>query len=298
MDFTRRQVLQAMAVAAAGAVLPTQARAGAPIVAYKGKQLETVKKVVESLGGMGRFVSKGDKVVIKPNMGFAVPPLRAATADPNVVRVLAIMALEAGAKSVQVLDNPVHPAIACAARNGYEEVLGKLDDVHVKLLKDARYFAEVVIPRGKQLKKAQVMRPILECDCLINVPVAKSHGGALVSFSLKNWMGAVKNRRTWHADMDLHQAIADFATYIQPKLIILDATRALTTGGPGGPGEIKELFTIIGGTDHVAIDSVAVQLAKWNGRALKPQDVPHIRLAAEAGVGTIPTAWIPILTVA
>jgi uncharacterized protein (DUF362 family) len=292
-------MLQGLAAAGAMAALspaPLSATSG-EMFAFQGEAGAAVKKVVESLGGMKRFVSKGDKVVIKPNLGFAVPPLRGATTDPAVIRTLAELALEAGAKSVQVLDNPVHPIIACEARNGMATALEKVPGLVLKLLKDEKYFADVTIPRGRQLKRAQVMRAILECDALINVPVAKSHSGALVSFSLKNWMGAVKNRHEWHNDFDLHQAIADFATFIKPKFIVLDATRALVTGGPGGPGEVKPLQIIAGGLDPVAIDAFAVQLSPWNGKTLKPHDVPHIRLAEEMGIGKVATAAIPILPV-
>lgn len=296
MKVTRREMLQGLAATAVAATLPAvpAVAASSNVVAYKGESIATLKKVIEAMGGMSKFVSKGDQVVIKPNMGFGVPPGRGANTDPVLVRTVAEMVLEAGAKSVQIIDNPVHPIIACEARNGYQAVIGKLDNVIVKLTKDERFFGDVAIPRGVQLKRAQVMRPILGCDVLINMPTAKSHGGSLVSFGLKNWMGAVKNRREWHADFDLHQAIADFATFIKPNLILVDATHCLATGGPGGPGEIHNLQTIIGGTDQVAVDSVAVRLTTWNGRQLKPEDVPHIRLAAAAGVGKIEVAGLPI----
>ncbi|NLH48421.1 MAG: DUF362 domain-containing protein [Myxococcales bacterium] len=287
MKITRREMLQGMIAAAAAAQVPLVAQAAPPVIGFKGEPSAVVRQLIEKLGGMSKFVSKGDKVVIKPNMGFASVPSHGATTDPIVVRTLAELALAAGAKSIQVLDNPVHPIIACEARTTFRKELGTLHDVTVQWVNDDKFFAPVAIPRGRQLKKAAVLRPVLDCDCLINVPTAKSHGGALVSFSMKNWMGVVKNRREWHGDFDLHQAIADFSTFIKPKLIILDATRVLASGGPGGPGEVKVLQTVYGGFDPVAIDSVAVTLSDWNGKKLKPLDVPHIRFAVEMGVGQL-----------
>jgi len=300
MELTRREMLKIMAATGAVALWPkwaTDAHAARRIVAYKGEQAATVRKVVEELGGIKKFIAKGDKVVIKPNMGFAVPPLRSSNTDPIVIRTLAELVLEAGAKSVQILDNPVHPIAMCKLRNGIAKELEDLDDVYIDLVKDEKFFADVAIPHGRKLKRTRVLRAILEADAVINAPMAKSHGGSIVSFSLKNWMGAIKNRIEWHRDINLHQAIADFATYIKPKFTILDATRALTTGGPGGPGEIKHLQTIIGGLDQVAIDSFAVGLATWNGKSYQPADIPHIKLAAEQGVGSMDLSGLITLTV-
>lgn len=289
VEMTRREMLQSMLAAAAAGLTPlSSVQAAEPaVVGFKGEQRAAVRKVIDKMGGMSRFVAKGDKVVIKPNMGFASAPNHGATTDPLVVRALAELALEAGAKSIQVLDNPVHPIIACEARCTFRKELASLHDVTVQWVKDEKFFATVAIPNGRQLKRANVLRPVLDCDCLINVPTAKSHGGSLVSFGMKNWMGVVKNRGEWHGDFDLHQAIADFSTFIRPKLIILDATRVLATGGPGGPGEVKVLQTVYGGVDPVAVDSAGVTLSTWNGKTLKPLDVPFIRLAVEMGIGRL-----------
>jgi uncharacterized protein (DUF362 family) len=299
MKLTRREMLEGMAAAAAAATLPAgELFAGAEnMVGFKGDPAESVKKAIETLGGISKFVAKGDKVVIKPNMGFASPPDKGANTSPVVVYTIAELALKAGAKSVQVLDNPVQNPQACAERNGYQAALAKLPDVVVKLVRDAEFFAPVEIPNGRQLRKAKVMRALLDADTIISVPTAKSHGGAMVTFSLKNWMGAVSNRGEWHREFDLHQCIADFATYIKPKLIVLDASRIMTTNGPSGPGELKKLQTILAGTDQVAIDSVAVTFSDWDGRKLGPNDVPHIRIAAEMGVGRIRTAALPIRSI-
>jgi len=295
MDITRRQMLQMIAatgVVVAAPPLSELALAAAEprVVAFKGEQAATVRKIVERLGGINKFIAKGDKVVIKPNMGFSTAPLRSANTDTVVIRTLAEMALEAGAKQVQILDNPVHPAPLCKMRSGIVEALAGLDDVFVQWVKNEKFFGDVVIPNGRQLKRTQVMKAILECDALINAPMAKSHGGAIVSMGLKNWMGAVKNRQEWHSTFNMHQALADFGTYIyndkRLKFTILAATRGLATGGPGGPGEVRHLQTIIGGFDPVAIDSFGLSLSAWNGKNYKPHQVPYMQIAEEMGLGS------------
>jgi uncharacterized protein (DUF362 family) len=296
MKITRREMIQGMAAATAVATMMpgNLLAANEDAVAFQGDGPTATKKVIEALGGMKKFVSKGDKVVIKPNMGWASAPAQGANTDPLIVKTLVEMALNAGAKSVLIVDNPVQQLAQCKERNGYDEVFKKMSDVAVRLVRDDKFFVEVNLPKARQLKTAMVIRELIECDTLINAPIAKSHGSALVTFSMKNWMGAVQNRGAFHHDFDLHQSIADFSTFIKPKLIILDATRVMTTKGPAGPGDVKLMYRVYGGTDPVAVDSIAVTLTPWNGKELKAADVGYIRLAAEMGVGRIRTAELPV----
>ncbi len=243
------------------------------------------KAAVDMMGGMRRFVSKGDKVVIKPNMGFGNPPEEATTTEPRVVRALAEMALEAGAKRVMIFDNPCHRADIAVEVCGMKKALQGLDDTFVFTIRSSRFFREVSIPKGKVLKKTKIAVDILEADTIINAPVAKSHGSAYVSFGMKNWMGAVEERTAWHTLIDLHEAIADIATFIRPKLTVLDATRVLVSGGPGGPGPIKNLKKIVAGTDPLAVDIYGLTLAKWGGSGYRVQDIPHFQHAILRQVG-------------
>lgn len=293
MNITRRELLKLLAQGGAALAL---SRFGTSVLAWAESAPDLVvitgddpakntRAAIDALGGIRRFVSKGDKVVIKPNMGFSNPPYKATTTEPMVVRALSEMALSAGAKRVMVFDNPTHNPDIVHEVCGIKKALEKLDDVFVYVLRRDNLFREVAIPKGKVLKKQDVAIDILEADVIINVPIAKSHGSAKVTFGMKNWMGVVKNRMYWHIT-NLNQAIADFATFIRPKLTVLDATRALVTGGPGGPGEIAVLKTIVAGTDPVAVDAYALKLAKWGGKGYKVEDVPYILKAAEMGVGS------------
>ena len=255
-----------------------------------------VREAVQSLGGMGRFVSKGDVVVIKPNMGFGNPRSNNATTDPDVVRALAELALQAGAKRILVFDNPCHNPKIVLEVSGIKDRLTDLHDTFVFIIKEERFFRQVTLPKAQVLKTSEVSIDILEADVIINVPVAKAHSSALVTFGMKNWMGVVKNRKPFHAWLDMHQAIADIASYIKPKLTVLDATRALVTNGPGGPGKILNLQTIVAGTDPVAIDAYATTLAPWDDKGYRPDQIPYIVKAAKMGLGQISLDKLNIVT--
>jgi uncharacterized protein (DUF362 family) len=98
--------------------------------------------------------------------------------------------------------------------------------------------------------------------------------------------------------MNLHQAIADLATVIRPALTVVDATRALTSGGPGGPGKTVELDTVVAGTDPVAVDSYTVGITQWYNKSFTGRSVKHVVAAAELGLGEIDTAKMNIKEVA
>lgn len=302
MNITRRELLKLLAQGSAALAL---SRFGAPALAWAKSFPDLVviagddpakntRAAIDELGGIHRFVSRGDKVVIKPNIGFGNPSYKATTTEPKVVRALAEMALGAGAKRVMVFDNPCHSPDIAIEVCGVKKELEGLDDTFVYLLRRDNLFREVTIPDGKVLKKQEVAIDLLEADVVINVPVAKSHGAAKVTFGMKNWMGVVKNRMYWHIT-NLNQAIADFATFVRPKLTLLDATRALVTGGPGGPGEIVNLKIIVAGIDPVALDAYALTLAKWGGKGYKLTDVPYILKAASMGVGSYELEKLDIL---
>lgn len=124
-------------------------------------------------------------------------------------------------------------------------------------------------------------------DLFINLPTAKSHSATGASFGLKNLMGLVWDRGSFHRDFDLQQGIADMGTILRPQLAILDAVRLLKTGGPAGPGDVDPFDGVVVGADPVAVDAFGVGLATWNGQSHQPDQVAHIRYAAEHGLGTL-----------
>lgn len=245
-------------------------------VSKDGSPAAMTEKVVKALGGIKKFVKKGNKVVIKPNIAWNRTPDQAATTHPEVVAALVKMCVEAGASSVIVTDVTCHPWKTTFVTTGIKDAVETCGGI----MKAPEKFVKVQIPQGVVLKEAEILEDILNADVVINVPVVKVHGSnAKVTISMKNWMGAVKDRGFFHRT-DLNQCIADISSFLKPAFTILDATRILLTNGPQGPGNVKEARTIAGGFDFVALDAFGANLLGIN-----PLEVRHIQIANKMGLG-------------
>ena len=284
-DLNRREFLKtAAAVAAALAFGPRRlfaeaaARPARVVVAHGTEPSRMLAAGLAEIGGLGAFVKAGRKATIKPNAGWASTPEQGANTHPGLVEAVILACRAAGASDVVLPEHPCSPSAVSFRMSGIGEAAkragGRLYEPD-----DRKDYADVAVPRGKVLREVAVVRDVLETGCLINLPVAKTHGGATLTLGLKNWMGSVRDRGFWHRS-GLHQCIADFCTRIRPDLTIVDATRILTTNGPRGPGELKRPEQIVMGTDPVAVDAYAATLF-----GLSPFDVLHIRIAHEMGVG-------------
>jgi uncharacterized protein (DUF362 family) len=288
---TRRKFLK---VAAAGTVLTfagkplfTEAKEEIDLAVISGEPASATRKALEALGGISRFVKKGQRVVLKPNMSFSRTPEFATTTHPPVVVTVAQACIEAGAQQVLVLDHTLHRAELCLERAGIREACKNIPGVHVLALQERKFFREIKIPQGKVLERVEVMKEVLDNSVLINLPVAKSHSATGVSMGIKGLMGLIWDREIFHSQVNINQALADLATVIKPQLTILDATRALTSGGPGGPGEVKKLNLVVAGIDPVAVDSYGVSLVPWYGQNFKGRQVEHLLMAHQRGLGKI-----------
>lgn len=236
---------------------------------------------IEALGGMGRFVKKGQKVVVKPNIGWNVPPERAANTNPRLVRRIVEHCLQAGAKEVYVFDHTCDAWRDSYRASGIEQAV---KDAGGKLApgNSESYFQTVAIPGGHRLRRTQEHELVLGADVFINVPVLKSHGGARLSVAMKNLMGVVWDRGEWHSN-DLHQCIADFATYRKPDLNVVDAWNVMLRHGPRGvsTADVVNMRAQLLSTDLVTADAAAARLFGLK----QSEEVGYIRIAGEMGAG-------------
>ena len=281
----RRDFLKAAAAAVAAAawrprrLFAEEAAPVARVVVVKGTDLPRMMEAgIQKVGGWPAFVAAGSNVTLKVNAGWASTPEQGANTQPAMVEHCIRACLAAGAAAVALPENPCSPSAKSFEMSGIgaaaKRAGGRLYEPD-----DEKDFVETEIPRGRVLRQAAIARDVLEADCLINMPVAKSHNGATLTLGLKNWMGAVRDRGFWHRN-GLHQCIADFSTRIRAHLTIVDATRIMVTNGPRGPGRLETPNEILFGTDPVAVDACAATLFQK-----QPFDIPHIRIAHEAGLG-------------
>ncbi len=236
---------------------------------------------IQALGGMGTFVSKGQKVLVKPNVGWDVVPEKGGNTNPALVKRIIEHCFRAGAKEVYVFDNTCDNWIKCYKNSGIEQAV---KDAGAKMVpgNTESYYQEVTIPNAKILTKTKVHELVLSSDVFINVPVLKHHSSAMMTGALKNMMGVVWDRGYWHKN-NLNQCIADFALFPKkPALNIVDAYNVMMRNGPRGVSvaDLSNMKSLMISTDAVAIDAAG---AKMMGR--EPASIEHIALAAAMGIG-------------
>ncbi len=302
--FTRRQFVKntaafGLAVGVAPIISYPAASYGNPkkslVAVVTGDRIQATKKALGILGGMRAFVKKGNKVVLKPNMSFPHPHQRATNTHYEVVSTVAAMCMEAGAREVLVLDYPFNRPEPCLQFSGIREACKKINNVYTLAVVDEKFFSVVPVRKGKAIREVKIIKDVLDCNVFINIPTAKSHTTTGVSLGLKGLMGIIWDRRYFHSKVDINQAIADLNSEVRVDLTILDASRALVSGGPTGPGRIEYPKTIVAGTDPVAVDAMGVSLVKWYGQSFSGAQVKHIAAAHEMGLGTLNLKNVEIL---
>jgi uncharacterized protein (DUF362 family) len=284
-DAGETQVEQATALPIPTATLPASVLTpmGSPdlVVTRGGDDPEVlVRRAIAALGGMEQFITKGARVVIKPNICTAYHPYEyASTTNPWVVGALVKLTLEAGAGTVTVMDYPfggsAEEAYAISGIKEQVEAAGGKMAVMSNLK-----FLETEIPNGKNIKKWPIYEDVLKADVLINVPIAKDHSLTILTLGMKNLMGVVQNRENLHSRIG--QRLADLTSLVYPTLTIIDAIRMLSYGGPTGGdlNAVKKIDTIIASRDIVAADSYAASLFN-----IQPDELSYVKAGVEMGLG-------------
>jgi uncharacterized protein (DUF362 family) len=239
-----------------------------------------VRRAVAAVGGMGRFVKSGERVVIKPNIGWNRLPEQAANTNPDVVAEVVRLVAAAGAAKIWVTDVSVNTAEQCFVRSGIEKAAKAAGATVVR--PEATAFREVDVS-GKLLKTGDVLFPFVEADKVINLPIVKQHGLSGATLAMKNWYGVLGGQRV-KLHQNIHLSIVDLAAMVKPTLTVMDATRILLANGPtgGSLADVKRMDTVAVGTDEVALDAFGAGLL-----GLSPTDVGFIVEGMKAGLGTM-----------
>lgn len=281
-----------------GLLLAGQVRAqdkpgsAAPVIQVKGASpYEITKKAVAEIGGMGKIVSRGDVVMVKPNIGWNRTVEQAACTNPEVLRAVIELVFDAGAKKVVVMDNTCHKAEDCYQRSGIEAMARKLGA-------DVRYSDEsrLVVHnfKGEYLSKWPVFRDHLEVDKFINVPILKHHGSSGLTIAMKNLYGILGgNRGKLHRDMG--ENIAELAAGFRSHLVVVDAYRILLRNGPVGGrlSDVEMRKTVVASTNIMHADVAAAVLFGKD-----PREVEFLQAAHAKKMGEIDIAKIPVKSLA
>lgn len=298
----RRKFLQAIVLTGAAATLKAgdgmdilaqtvnSTQTGKPVdmvAVMGGEPAAMFKRAIAEMGGIGKYIKKGAKVVVKPNIGWDKTPELAGNTNPQLVAEIVRQCISAGAKEVVVFDHTCADWLKSYKNSGIEDA-AKAAGAKVVPAHEESYYKSVALPNGVILKNAKIHEAIINCDAWINVPVLKHHGGANLTISMKNYMGIVWDRRIFHSS-GLQQCIADICTYTKkPVLNVVDAYRVVKTNGPQGRSTADVVTTkgLFISQDIVAVDTAAT---KFFGqvREMPLSHVGHLANGQKLKLGTM-----------
>jgi uncharacterized protein (DUF362 family) len=272
---------------AESAVVASNRRAAVPsdpslpemVVVQGGEPDPMVRRAVAELGGIRRFIARGDVVVVKPNIGWDRGPEQAANTNPALVASVVQLCLEAEAGRVVVTDMSCNDPRLCFERSGIAAAARAAGaDV---ILPDERQFKQANLG-GEVLTTWPVLEPFLTADKIVNLPIAKHHSLTGCTLGMKNFYGIIGGQRS-RLHQRIHESLVDLLAFARPTLTILDAYRVLVRGGPtgGSLADVEMKKTLVAGTDPVALDAYAAK-AWWD---LDARRLPFLRLAQARGLG-------------
>jgi len=266
---------------------PARATAAGQVAQVKGlSPYEITKRAIAEIGGMAAVVSRGDVVMVKPNIGWNRTVEQAACTNPEVLRAVIELAFAAGAKKVVVMDNTCHKAEDCYQRSGIEAMARKAG-ADVRFSDENRLVVHDF--KGEVLGKWPVFRDHLEVDKFINVPVLKHHGSSGLTMAMKNLYGILGgNRGKLHRDMG--ENIADLAGGFRSDLVVIDAYRVLMRNGPVGGrlSDVELRQTVIASTHIMHADVVAATLFGRDAREVETLQAAHARKMGEIDIARVP----------
>jgi len=241
-----------------------------------------IREAIDLLGGIGRFVSPGERILLKPNLLSPASPDKAITTHPAVVRAVIELVREAGGRPF-IGDSPGIATLARAAEvAGIREVAGQAG---VELL-EFDLPQEVKVPPHFRFKRIEVAKAALEADGIINLPKLKTHSQMTLTLSVKNLFGCIPRRRKaqWHFQAGLNrerfaEMLLEIYLVMKPRLSILDGILGMEGDGPGSSGKPRWMGLLAASEDGLGLDMAIAHLL-----AIPFLSIPTIKAAQERGL--------------
>jgi len=267
----------------------TVAGASGELVAVMGGEPEVMlQRMLAEMGGISKFVKNGDRVVLKPNIGWNRTPEQAANTNPQLVGEMVKQCLAAGAKEVLVFDHTCSDWQKAYAMSGIEDAVTNAGGKMVPG-NDKSYYVAVDLPKGVKITSTTIHKILMDCDVWFNIPVLKHHSGAKMTAAMKNYMGIVWDRQILHKT-DLQQGIADINSWSKkPALHIVDAYRVVKANGPQGttPDDVVTLKALFASADPIAVDTASGKFFNQVRPDITLDDISHIGKGQALGLGTM-----------
>jgi len=247
-------------------------------------------KAVEALGGIQKFVKRGDRVGLLANSAYKKP---GTYTRPDVLLGVAWLCKEAGAEVYSLKGEKEKYWRRSPISEKHKSLIDSIKE-------DGSDHQTVKIDKGKTLKQADVLAGFMDYDKVINIPILKNHGEIHLTCTLKNTMGvssfgtnikfhtgenvirgAVKMIGNMYHNMDhLSQCIADLNMIRNWDLCVVDATEFISTNGPSGPGEMVRENKVVAGADAVAVEALCGRYLN-----LDPRESMLVNKACQNGLG-------------
>lgn len=253
------------------------------LVIVHGRDVDRMTRAaLDKLGGISRFISPGEKVLIKPNVGWDRQPEQAANTNPDLVGAVVSLCREARAAEVWVSDVSINDPYRSFARSGIEAAVNRAGGTVLYVSENDFVPTDL---QGNVLGVWPVSGFFHQVDKVINLPVVKNHSLSKCTIAMKNWFGILGGQRN-RLHQEINLSIADLAAAVRPTLTITDATRVLVSNGPtgGSLSDVASFDTIVAGLDEVALDAYSLRFL-----GLTVQDVPFLAAGEKRGVGV--TDW-------
>lgn len=240
-----------------------------------------IENSLQLLGGLNKFIKKGEKVLLKPNLLTSQKSELACTTHPEFIRAVIKIVRKAGVEPY-LGDSPgYHPIQRVLSVSGIKKVCEE-ENVPVVPFETP---IEVKIPDGQFVKSLIIAKEVLNFDKIINLPKLKNHSLTQFTCATKNIYGVVPGLRKTQYHMRFPHAylflkmLIDLNRIIKPTLSIVDGVIGMEGEGPLG-GIPKKVGVIMAGVNSIAVDYVAAKIINYD-----PDQLLLIKIAKESGFG-------------
>jgi uncharacterized protein (DUF362 family)/NAD-dependent dihydropyrimidine dehydrogenase PreA subunit len=253
--------------------------------------LDALRRGIELLGGLDRFVRSGERILLKPNILAGEPPEKAVTTHPSVLAGC-VRLFRRGGATVYFGDSPGRESQARGARLSGLQAAAIASGA---TLADFRTSQPLVSAEGRFETSFPVARAVHEADGLVNLAKLKSHQLTRLTGAVKNLYGCIPGRRKilYHLRyQDVHEFcgfLVELNLSLPTRLHVLDTIVAMEGNGPRS-GDPKTVGALLLSDDPVAVDATFCRLID-----LDPEILPTTTAGSRAGLGYYREADIEVI---